>query len=82
MEQENENERFVVKNGIKRVYICKYDWSSGSLIFKQKQSRFHDDRSINLGKKPRNIWLHSRFLLEMSVNICNIKQNRPHFISK
>jgi hypothetical protein len=48
MEQENENERFVVKNGIKRVYICKYDWSSGSLIFKQKQSRFHDDRSINL----------------------------------
>jgi hypothetical protein len=63
-------ERFVVKNGIKRVYICKYDWSSGSLIFKQKQSRFHDDRSLNLWQNPRNIWLHSRFLLEMSVNIC------------
>ena len=38
------------------------------------------DQSIS-GKKPRNIWLESRFLLEMSVNICYIKQNRPHFIS-
>jgi len=46
MGQVSENERFVVKNGIKTVYICVT--MIGSLIFKQKQSRFHDNRSINL----------------------------------
>ena len=30
------------------LYMCDYDWSSGSLVFKQKQSHFHPNRSINL----------------------------------
>ena len=60
MERVNENERFVVKNGIKWLYMCDYDWSSGSFVFKQKQSHFHPNRSINLWKKTRNIWLESR----------------------
>ena len=36
------------------LYMCNYDWSSGSLIFKQKQSRFHDDRSIDQSISEKN----------------------------
>jgi hypothetical protein len=42
------------------LYMCDYDWSSGSFVFKQKQSHLHPNRSINLWKKNRNIWLESR----------------------
>ena len=34
------------------LYMCDYDWSSGSFVFKQKQSHFHANRSINLCKNP------------------------------
>ena len=30
------------------LYMCDYDWSSGSFVFKQKQSHLHPNRSINL----------------------------------
>jgi len=39
------------------LYICDYDWSSGSFMLKQKQSHFHANRSINIWTKNRNIWL-------------------------
>jgi hypothetical protein len=42
------------------LYTCDYDWSSGSFVFKQKQSHFHPNRSMNFWKKPSNIWLESR----------------------
>jgi hypothetical protein len=29
------------------LYMCDYDWSSGSFVFKQKQSHFHPNRSIS-----------------------------------
>jgi hypothetical protein len=29
------------------LYMCDYDWSSGSFVFKLKQSHFHPNRSIN-----------------------------------
>ena len=49
MERVNENERFVVKKWNKMtLYMCDYDWSSGSFVFKQKQSHFHPNRTINL----------------------------------
>ena len=49
--------------------MCDYDWSSGSFMFKGKQSHFQANRSINLWGKKENVWLESRFLLEMSGNI-------------
>jgi hypothetical protein len=54
------------------LYICDYDWSSGSFMFKQKQSYFHPNRSINLLKNPRNIWLESRnIVLLVEIQIWN-----------
>ena len=38
------------------LYMCDYDWSSGSFVFKQKQSHFHPNRSINLMKKNPEIF--------------------------
>jgi hypothetical protein len=54
------------------LYICDYDWSSGSFMFKQKQSHFHPNRLINLCKKNRNIWLESRnIVLLVDIQIWN-----------
>ena len=44
MERVNENEKWNKMT----LYMCDYDWSSGSFVFKQKQSHFHPNRSINL----------------------------------
>ena len=33
--------------------MCDYDWSSGSFMFKGKQSHFQANRSINLWKKKK-----------------------------
>ena len=33
------------------LYMCDYDCSSGSFVFKQKQSHLHPNRSINLWGK-------------------------------
>jgi hypothetical protein len=44
------------------LYMCDYDWSSGSFVFKQKQSHFHQSM-----KKTRNIWLKiiNKYILEI-----------------
>jgi hypothetical protein len=35
--------------------MCDYDWSSGSFMFKGKQSHFQANRSINLWKKRKGL---------------------------
>ena len=36
--------------------MCDYDWSSGSFVFKQKQSHFHpNSREVRLFSKARNM---------------------------
>ena len=57
MERVNENERFIVKNGIKWLY----DWLSGSFMLKQKQAHFHPNRSINLWKKQKYLVRISKY---------------------
>ena len=61
MERVNENERFVVKNGIKWLYICVTMIGQVVLSCLNRNSHIFIliDRSI-YEKKNRNIWLESR----------------------
>jgi hypothetical protein len=54
MERVNENERFVVKKWNKMtLYMCDYDWSSGSFVFKLEQLHPIGCLLINLVKIAR-----------------------------
>ena len=54
------------------LYICDYDWSSGSFMFKQKQSHVHANSSTTSRKKTSNIWLESRKkVLPVDIQIWN-----------
>ena len=43
------------------LYMCGYDWSSGSFVFKQKQSHFHPNRSLSMKKKQKYLVRISKY---------------------